>query len=886
MKATRLPNLVKIFSLIGVLVTISIDGFSDNKKDSLLHVVSSSTSDLTILNAYVELDSIYFNENLDSALFYNKSRVELATELGDTLQLVSAYSDIGTKLYRTNQLEEAFSYLTKAKEILESSNNQESLAKIYNQLGVVSKNMGLIDQAVGFYNNALEVKSAQNDSDLLAKLYNNLGLSYQIKGENTKALEYFYKSIEIREKKSLSSLDLIPAYNNIGLSYMNMGQQESAREFLLRGLALADSLNVIEKKGIICTNLGQVYANLDNTNEAIRYFNQAINFKKQLGNDFSLSVTYIQLADFWFKIGEYKKAEKLYLESIDIINKYKSLHHLNEATFGLGSVKYHNQDYKAAKKWFNKTVEIENKSKTFNFTLQAYEYLSKIYYLDGDYEFAYHYLKMAQVIDDSLSQYTASNQMAEMRLKYETEFNKRTISNLRKITEIQESEKRKNYLLFIASFVALVASVFIGVLLYRQYHIIKVNRDEFGELNTALEEKNTQLNEAINEAKEALQVKSEFIATVSHEIRTPMNAIIGMTFLMRDTPLTEEQEKYLNAISTSSQNLMVLLNDILDFSKMEANKMELDFQEVSLRELVSHIIPLFDDDAKRKNIDYSVNLPNDLPDLVYIDGNRLRQVLINLLSNSFKFTSNGSITLDLAVYEKVKSLGGQQVSIRFSVEDSGIGISKQKLSKIFNSFQQGDSSMSRKYGGVGLGLSISQRLVKMMGSQLQVESIEGEGATFYFTLKLNTVTKKVEESREVEKKLDESFGKEFPMKILIAEDNELNSELFKLTMRKIGYECELVSNGQEVLNKLENNDYDIIFMDIQMPVMDGVEATKNIIDKYGDDRPYIIASTADAMGNSQEHYIHLGMDDYISKPFQMSQITTVITKFYNKIHSA
>ncbi len=849
----------------------------NSKIDELLVQLEQEDDSKERALIYKELNMLYLRVDRLQAKNYALRFHKEAIASEDTLLIIQSEHTLGNSYRYLNMLDSSMFYNQSALDKSIAIGDSLSIANSYNGLGVLASKRGYLEESLNYYKRALIVGESTENLALLGKLYNNIGLIYQRKGNDELALEYFIKSIELKEGIA-PPIALVPSYNNIGLVYMNMHQFHNAEEYFLKGLVIADSLSDEPKKAILYTNLGQVNMELDLKDEAIRYFNQSIHIRSNAGDEIGLAVTYIHFANLWLELKDYKRAIRYYHNAYELLMKNNTKANLDRATFHLGRLNYELERYDEAELWFSKAIDVSNQIKSTAFLIESYDYLSRIKYIQQDMESAYHYLKLSKVIGDSISQSETDNRIAELRVKYESEYNRKTINNLRQVADYQEREKQRNYLLFVASFAALLATLVIAVLVYRQYHIAKLGRDKLDDLNHELAEKNDALNSAIDKANDALKVKSEFIASVSHEIRTPMNAIIGMGRILRDTSLSVEQKKYTDAIANSSSNLMILLNDILDFSKIEANKMELDMHSTNLRDMLNHLEVVYNEETAKKGVTFDLVYPGDLPTNVYADGPRLRQVLVNLLSNATKFTHEGRIVLELTVYNRERTLNGELVDIRFEVRDTGIGISEEKMQRIFESFQQADASISKTYGGVGLGLSISQRLVSMMGSKLLVQSTEGEGSSFYFILRLRTAKSDIHQSSET--RISSDLGNEYPARILIAEDNELNMDLMQITLTKMGYDPVGVFNGQEVLDVLAKGErFDLIFMDVQMPVLGGVEAASKIKQLYGEDAPVIIASTADAMGNSKENYLNAGMDDYISKPFQIAQLVQIIKRW-------
>ena len=432
--------------------------------------------------------------------------------------------------------------------------------------------------------------------------------------------------------------------------------------------------------------------------------------------------------------------------------------------------------------------------------------------------------------------------------------------------------------------------IYVLILILFVYVIVKLRSSGLEKLvaerTRELTDSNHRLIEAKADAEQATQSKSLFLANMSHEIRTPLNGVMGMNQLLKMTNPSEEQAEYIEAIRISGDSLLTIINEILDFSKIEAGQLKIENIPFNLKSLLDNIFKMTKVHSDTKGLDLKLDIHPSVPEMINSDPTRLQQILLNFCNNAVKFTEHGGIIIKVVpVTTPIDKCPKDFITLRFSVKDTGIGIPKSKQNHIFESFSQADTTTTRKFGGTGLGLAISKRLAELMQGEVGLDSMPGKGSVFWFALCVSPGKTPFEKKpAQKQEPIDNSDSNRNHAKIILAEDNPINQKLMMRIFKKHKINADLVENGREVLNKLKESDYDLILMDIQMPILDGYEATRKIRNREqetGAKHIPIIALTANAVKGDRQRCISAGMDDYLAKPIIVEELLNIIDHYTN-----
>jgi len=417
---------------------------------------------------------------------------------------------------------------------------------------------------------------------------------------------------------------------------------------------------------------------------------------------------------------------------------------------------------------------------------------------------------------------------------------------------------------------------------FQELNIPNSKDNELGLIADLFNKRTRQLKEEMKKAEQASRVKGQFLAAMSHEIRTPLNGIIGTLDVLNDSKLDDKQSELIKIIKISSSSLLAIINDILDFSKLQEFKVIIKDQPYKLNQLFEECISLYKGLLESKKLQYEFIMDNNCPNEVFLDPIRLKQIINNLVSNAIKFTEVGKVTVKLSA----KSLGNNEFDVRVDVIDSGIGICSEDIPKLFKSFSQIESGNNRNFGGTGLGLVICKKLCELMGGDISVTSTVNKGSTFTF----NFITKKASKFLFTKSKSElissSNMYQEFNSNILVVEDNLINQKVISKILEKLNMDFQIANNGQIALDMIKENEYPLVLMDIQMPVMDGIECMQNIRNSYKKDDYFIVALTANALEEDKEKCMKAGADKFTTKPITTEKIKRIVNEFMTKKEKA
>lgn len=727
--------------------------------------------------------------------------------------------------------------------------------------------------------------------------YKELQKEYDIlKDERAKIDVYVQMAVEVRNFDVEQAMDMANeiinradaigyrlgkgrGMNLKGWCYWQQGEYDDGVDILQDALKISRDINNKPLQARVLNNLGYIYRDRGDLADALNHFEGALKINEKLGDEVAQSVNLSSIAYLLYDLNDYENALEFALRCLPIFEKANDLHRLNALYHILGNIYFKQEQHLEALRYFEENLRLSEQDTMMH--ALAISGLGKVYYKMNDLANARKHLVDALKESEELSNVEVQIicQFYIGRMMMDEGNYRQAQQHMNAAFELADEYNRKHDVMSVHEALAQlydkmgdIPKAFYHLKAYEQMKEEIFKQTTFNKIRNLQTRQQVELAQKEKEvAEQTAQLKQQFMANMSHEIRTPMNAIVGMTSLLMSKSPLPEQMKYLKAIQQSADNLLVIINDILDLSKIEAGKIVIEQTDFSLREVTNSVRDMLMFKAEEKGLQFRVNVEEEIPVRVIGDPTRINQVLINLAGNAMKFTEKGYVEVRVTIQKKAE----KKYWLKFEVIDTGIGISPDYVSKIFESFTQAGTDVARKFGGTGLGLTISKQLVELMGGEIGVTSELGKGTTFFAIIPLEESDVQVVEQKS--SAVDEqTMNKLNDVKLLLVEDNEFNRMVAEDTLKELlpGITIDIAINGQEAVDRVQKEQYDIVLMDIQMPVMDGVTATRTIRTTLSAPAKdvKIIAMTANVLQEDVAQYFNTGMNAYVSKPFQVDEL--------------
>jgi signal transduction histidine kinase/CheY-like chemotaxis protein/HPt (histidine-containing phosphotransfer) domain-containing protein len=692
------------------------------------------------------------------------------------------------------------------------------------------------------------------------------------------ALEMAAEIIE-RSKTVAYTRGMGRGLNLKGSCYWLMGEYDTGLQTLRDALVIAERVKDLSLEARVLHNFGNIYRDMGDLANALTHFEKALIINEEIGDEFAQSVILTSISNLLYDLNDYDNALQYALKCLPIFERAHNRTSLINIHNTLGNIYFKKEQFLEALHYFHENLK-HSEPETAAYVM-AESGLGKVYYKMQDFGNSSKYLtdalREAQLLGNVEIQIICHFYLG--RLYMDDGNYRQSLQSLNSAYGLAEEYMRRHDLMSVHEMLSALYDKMNDI--PNAFHHLKSFeqlKEEIFQQKIINELHNLQVRQQIELAKKekevaikTAQLKHQFMANMSHEIRTPMNAIIGMARLLLSKDPRTDQLRYLNAIQLSADSLLVIINDILDLSKIEAGKIVIEQIDFSVREMMQSVRDMLMLKAEEKRVELRIVTDDTIPRMLVGDPTRLNQVLINLAGNSVKFTERGFVEVKASMVKKE----GEVLWIKFDVKDTGIGIAKENLDSIFDSFTQAGAETTRKFGGTGLGLTICRQLVGLMGGEISVTSELNVGTTFSATvpLALSHVTDEGQQNNTLD---DSSMKRLNNMKVLLVEDNEFNRMVAEDTLQETipGVRLDIAVNGQEAVDSVRRNNYDIILMDIQMPVMDGLTATNIIRTQLPEPSRYvkIIAMTANVLQEDVKRYFEAGMDGFISKPFHPEEL--------------
>ncbi len=735
---------------------------------------------------------------------------------------------------------------------LQTETEHDKLVDIYHELASLYKSSDPI-KARDYAQKGLTISNSIHYTKGTISALNQIGVLERDFANYPQALDAHYEALRINEEKSDKKGEAT-SYIYIGKVYEEQGDFESAQDYYNKSLAIGEMTKNLLIQSQANSAHGELQLVQGKNYLSLQYYLLAHDLIETTNETKEKAIVNQKVGDMFKLTGQPEKAEKHYHSSLRFFEELGYKERQAVLNFEIGKLHQNARRYDQALISIKTSLSLAEETGLKAYIKKGYQSMAEVYDANNDHEHAYEFLKYYTAIKDT-------REINHLEAQLELEKKEREIELLNREKyfrlELLEQEQFMKYLGFGSAIIVLILGV-LALLSLKQKNTL-----------------NKQLQIATEDANRSRKEKEEFFAYTSHEIRTPLNAVVGMSKLLAETDLKPNQQKYLRTIKSSAQNILFLVNDVLDLSKIEAGSIELENVDFSLEDIIDEVIHSLSFKVREKNVELKSDIDPNLPEVIKGDPVRINQIILNLADNALKFTNTGEVKI------KVKKIGDSEKNIKLhiAVSDTGIGIRKSKINSIFDSFKQETVHTTRQYGGTGLGLAITQQLIQLMGGEIQVDSTYGEGSTFHFELEFK---KSKNTKLRVTINQDQHINLK-DLKVLVVDDNALNREIFfdLINDYKNNVEVDMADDGKMAVQKVEKSDYDVVLMDIQMPRMDGYEATRYIRNEIKGPKSKIpiIAMTAHVLEGVAEKCDEAGMNDYVAKPINLKVLTQKIRQY-------
>jgi len=692
-----------------------------------------------------------------------------------------------------------------------------------------------------------------------AKLESNRGDYYNAKDNLNKALVIAEK---IDDKSNQGTI-----HTKIAKVQFLVNEESQAKISLNKAIQIQRENNDYGNLAVTYNIKGVIHSTQEEYKKALEYYNSAKNLFEQEGLEAYISEVTLNEAKIYIAQKRYEEAKSELEKTILIAKKHDQKRRLSSALIQSGKIYSELNNLKMALSQTEEGLAIAQSQKIIENVNEAFLTLSAIHEKNGDYKNSHSYIKKHIQLSDSILNVKRANLAPGISSQYINNYKDAENAQLKAQIDEVSAETAFSKITTILSIALITILSLLTLSLYKNNNI-RLNT------NTMLHKKNDELIVAKEKAELASKTKANFLSTVTHELRTPLYAVTGLTNMLLDEDPKDHQIPHLKSLKFSGDYLLTFINDILQINKIEANKVELDPENFNLKNKLENVISALSNSANDQDTTIHFDYEEGLPESFIGDQLKISQILINLLGNAIKFTKDG----DIWVRTYKTDVKDNVYNLRFEIEDNGIGITKEKQDQMFDSFSQGSVQINRKYGGTGLGLSIVKGLIQILKGKIYLKSELGKGSTFVFEIPLeydkNAEKPQVEEVKKVNKMESLDLSN---VKILIVEDNKINQMITKKILNKMNLYCDVVDNGEAAVEQVKEVAYDVVLMDIHMPGISGLEATKII--RTFDKELTIFALTAVTLEDKMHEFGEAGFDDIISKPFKQED-------FEDKLHAA